>query len=211
MLNFVAESGSIPALLVDPKSRATNPVGLCIGLTVSDGCGVPCIGERLEDLLYDDETVQSLYSVLEYAQNCLDLKSQEYSLDIDVSSHLYCRSNGLYISGSSLTLSYLFGLMLLSKNIDWPQSIFVTGAINKKKTDWHCEKVGLFKSKLRLAAEFGYQNFFVPQANLCDLNPALFDTSRLLPMPKSLASCLALWAEYSIPKDNVITSLGNDY
>ncbi len=203
MLSFVAAPESIPALLVDPKSRVTSPVGVCIGLTVSERQGFPYLGERLESLLYDDETVLSLYNVLEYARSCSGLDSREYSLDIDKSSHQYCLNNTLYISGASLTLSYLYGLILLSKNIPWPESTFVTGSICKKKQDWHCESVGLFKSKLRLAAEFGYHRFFVPQANLRDINPSLYDTSRLLPMPKSLPSCLNLWAEYTnYPCDN---------
>lgn len=197
MLKYIATPGSIPALLVDPKTRPARPIGTCIGLCIIDNPGNVALSERLVSVLCDDETVDSLYYVLEYARFHHKPNLSGFSLDLDDNSFHYCRENGINISGGSLTVSYLFGLVLHFQGFPWPQSTFVTGAVCKSRNGWCCESVGLFKCKLRLAAEYGYHYFFVPQSNLDKVDPTRYDTSRLLALPKSLTSCLDQWAVFT--------------
>jgi len=149
------------------------------------------LADAMVDLFADPDAVEGAFAAFLYARRVLGPCVDTWVIDVG-SAPCGWPAAAHGVMGDSFSLALLFQLVARCQDANWPDGVFVTGAVRHAR-GFRCVAVGQAVAKGRWLALHGYRRLLLPRRNYGQLGRAGLDCDRCVALPPNLEECIALW------------------
>lgn len=149
------------------------------------------LSDAMMDMFSDPDAIDGVYAAFVYARKIFGPWVDSWIVDLAPdTSVLPIAVRG--VRGDSFSLALLFQIVARHENTEWPDGVFVTGAVRHVR-GCRCVSIGQAVTKCRWLKLYGYRQLLLPKRNFAQLGRAGLERERCVALPQNLAECIELW------------------